>query len=173
MLTEKCSICRIQGPLLKAKAQEMHPVYQHNGEAAWLCKTCKESQEGFDWQEAFQTMRRLGGVPETEDDTLKAVRVNDREGGIGHIVFVPAPLVGDLPIEGDIANLQASSSTVLVPISPGAIDDVGENAFKRAWEERARLKKCAEFCASRPFVDEPTIPLTILSFLGVPSPNKL
>ena len=162
MLTNKCSSCCIRGPLFKAKEHDLHPVFLHNGGEGWLCTMCKESQGGFDGQDALQTMRILGGALATEDDTLKAVRVGNMESGTGHIVFVPAPLAGDLPIEDNIANLQDPSSTVLVPFSPGAIDDIGDNAFKRAWEERSGLKKWAQFCTLRPFVNEPTIPLTIL-----------
>ena len=78
-------------------------------------------------------MKELGGKPvEDDDDTLKPVRLHDAENGGSRIVFVPSPLAESLQIEEEIRNLQAPSSTVLVPWKPGAIDDIGDRAFKRA-----------------------------------------
>ena len=162
ILIQRCSACDIRGPFLTKKEQEMQIVYIPDRGGAWICAACKKSLGDQNEPHAFHVMKELGGKPAEDDDTLKPVKVDGGEGGGSRIVFVPAPLAANLDIEEEITHLQAPNVTVLVPWKPGAIDDIGDRAFKRALEDKKLLKEWAEYCSKRHFVDVPMVPLTIL-----------
>ena len=158
MLRMICCTCFLQGPFLNEKDHQMICVGTDavDGTPLWQCGECQQQQN---IEPHATRIQRLGSPGEGHDDTLVPLKVED-ECGEGRVVFVPAVLTGDHPIE-DVQHLP-QSTTVLVPKIPEAVDCIGEEALRRCYDDRTDLKKAADFISKRPFQNSVQVTLSSL-----------
>ena len=149
MLRVVCSSCQLQGPFLEREDHRMECVGTIGGENGvlpmWECGECRSSEKQ-DVQVQAAKLQELGSPGEENDDTLKPVRVFTPGGG-SRVVYVPASLV---PNEPRVNTILPQSTTILVPKNPDAVDNIGDEAFKRAGQNKTTLKNLTNFLSKRP-----------------------
>ena len=161
MLKLVCCTCFLQGPFLNEKDHQMTCVGTSavNGTPVWQCGECR-SQHDQNIEPHATRIQRLGSPGDDHDDTLVPIAVEDDCGSEDRIVFVPACLAGDHPIQ-DIQHLP-QSTTVLVPKIPEALSCITEEALRRCYDERKDLKKAVDFISKRPFQNSVRVTLSTL-----------
>ena len=159
MLRNICCTCFLQGPFLNEKDHQMVCVGTSavDGTPLWQCGECQHQQN---IEPDATRIQRLGSPGEGHDDTLVPLKVEDECGGEGRVVFVPAVLAGDHPIQ-DVQHLP-QSTTVLVPKIPDAVTCIGEEALRNCYDERTDLKKAIDFISKRPFQNSVQVTLSTL-----------
>ena len=152
ILSEICTKCFIQGPVLSDQDCDMTCVEAN----AWKCVKCNE---GIRLDE-IDLVRRADNF--AREDSLKPVKIKNK------VVFMPAPLVGSLPIDYEVEGYDHREVTVLVPLVPDAIDLITEEACERAFQQRHELSKLTKFL-SRRFI----LPSKLSATLTILYRNKL
>ena len=161
MLRIVCCTCFLQGPFFNEEEHQMICVGTSavDGTPLWQCGECR-CQQQQDIQSHSARIQHLGSPGQEHDDTLVPIEVKDECGGEIRVVFVPAFLGGDHPIQ-DIQHLP-QSTTVLVPKNPDAMSCIGEEALRRCYEVRTDLKKAVDFISKRPFQNSVQVTLSML-----------
>ena len=161
MLRVVCSSCRLQGPFLDREDHRMEcigTVPTKNGVLPiWQCGECRSS-ERQDIQVQGAILQEMGSPGEENDDTLKAVRV-DTPGGGSRVVYAPAYLVPDQP---SVNTILPQSTTIVVPKTPEAVANIGDEAFRRAGENKTALSSLTNFLSKRPFPASLDVTLSLL-----------
>ena len=149
MLRVVCISCKLQGPLLNKADHKMECVGTIGTETGvlpiWECGECRSSEKQ-DVQVQAAKLQELGSPGEENDDTLKPVRVFTPGGG-SRVVYVPASLVLNEP---RVNAILPQSTTILVPKHPDAVDNIGDEAFNRAGQNKNTLKNLTDFLSKRP-----------------------
>ena len=149
MLRIVCRSCRLQGPFLDRANHRMECVGTLAGDNGvlpiWQCGECRSSEKE-EVQVQAAKLQEVGSPGEENDDTLKPIRV-DTLGGGSRVVYVPAFLVPDHP---RVNAILSQSTTILVPKSPEAVDNIGDDAFLRAADIKTSLKSLTRFLSTRP-----------------------
>ena len=157
-----CVKCAIQGPLMDSKQHRICSLLNHD-QPQWECLQCMNNnfvgQEVV--REAVERLREMGR-PAEHDDALKKVLIEYEGGQSRRVVFVPASLELDQEEEnvGD-EHLNPLSTTVLVPKTPEALDEIGDEASKRANVEKKSLDKIAGYFGRRHFLGPVTESLSV------------
>ena len=159
MLRIICCTCFLQGPFLNEKDHQMicAGTAAVDGTPLWQCGECQHQQN---IEPHATRIQHLGSPGEGRDDTLVPLKVEDECDGEGRVVFVPAILAGDHPIE-DVQHLP-QSTTVLVPKIPEAVSCIGEESLRSCYDERTDLKKATDFISKRPFQNSVQVTLSTL-----------
>ena len=161
MLRVVCSFCRLQGPFLDREEHRMEcigTVPTENGVLpVWQCGECRSSEKQH-IQVQGAKLEEMGSPGEENDDTLKPVRV-DTPGGGSRVVYAPASLVPDQP---SVNAILPQSTTILVPKSPEAVANIGDEAFCRAGENKTALSSLTNFLSKRPSPTSLDVTLSVI-----------
>ena len=161
MLRVVCSFCRLQGPFLDREEHRMEcvgAVPTENGVLpVWQCGECRSSEKQ-NIQVQGAKLEELGSPGEENDDTLKPVRV-DTPGHGSRVVYAPSSLVLDQP---SVNAILPQSTTVLVPKIPDAVDNIGDEAFKRAGQNKTTLKNLTNCLSKRPSPTSLDVTLSVI-----------
>ncbi len=152
MLTAVCNRCSTLGPLLGDQDHELIP----DGDVYWLCSRCLVPNEQPDVVGHQQNMEELGKSRTERDGTLKLIKSTEQR-----YTFVPAICVGVQTIVDEDFPLPLNT-TVLVPQTAKAIDNIGEEAFDGAMEQREELMREANFISGRPLLMSCTTTSSVL-----------
>ena len=161
MLRVVCSSCTLQGPFLGREDHKMESVGTvptENGILSlWQCGECRSSKKQ-DIQVQGAKLQEMGSPGEENDDTLKPVMV-DTSGGGSRVVYAPACLVPDHP---RVNTILSQSTTVVVPKTPEALGNIGDDAFRRARENKTALSSLTNFLSKRPFPASLDVTLSVI-----------
>ena len=161
MLRVVCSSCRLQGPFLDREDHRMEcigTVPLENGVLPiWQCGECRSSKKQ-EIQVKGAKLQEMGSPGEENDDTLKPVMV-DTSGGGSRVVYAPACLVPDHP---RVNTILSQSTTVVVPKTPEALGNIGDDAFRRARENKTALSSLTNFLSKRPFPASLDVTLSVI-----------
>ena len=161
MLRVACSHCQLQGPFQDREDHIMQcigTVPAENGVLyIWQCGECRSSRKQ-DVQAQLTRLEEAGSPGQEHDDTLKPIQV-DIPGTGPHVVYVPASLIPDHP---SVSTILPQSTTVVVPKSPEAVDNIGDQAFLRAEEIKSTLRSLTNFLSKRPSPASLDITLSVL-----------
>ena len=157
-----CVKCAIQGPLMDSKKHRIWGLFNLDHPQRECLQCMNNNFAGQEVvREAVESLREMGR-PTEHDDTLKKVVIEDEEGQNQRVVFVPAFFQHDEEVEEvSDEHLNPLSTTVLVPKNPAALEDIGDEASKRAHAEKENLDKIAEFFGRRHFLGPVTESLSV------------
>ena len=162
VLNMTCCTCFIQGPLLDAKDHRLVECLGFSP-VLWQCHKCNEShgERQNILRDVVRQINKYGGS--TNEGTLKPVRIDDENGQVGSIIFMPDCLADDLTLATELSIFDPPPTTVLVPQHPDGLDVFDEEAIDNAFQERKELKLITEFTTTRIFLDKN--PTTLLSVM--------
>ena len=162
-LEENCRCCLINGPLFGHQQHKLVVVdgTWHNANSkVHECLPCNRREE--------KQMEMIGNFRANVEDlsnakpgdttALVAVEVEHPHTHAKRVVFVPSQLKGELQtVEENIPY----NATVVVPNLPEALDQLQEECFDKAHEDKESLREFTDFASRRPIVGSSTLELSV------------
>ena len=132
----------------------------------FACRGCLKADEGHCVMvEKFGEKLQLLSAAEEGTTALVAVETEHPQTHSKRVVFVPTQLKGDLPLAKETEDkMFPYNSTVVVPNRPEALDQIGEEFFDAAHDEKELLRELTDFASRRRNSGFPNAPSVKLVF---------
>ena len=162
LLDQKCRCCHIRGPLAGHQQHELVVVegtFHDANSMVYECLACNRREEKhMEMVGNFMPIiEELSVAKPGDTKAMVAVEVKHPYTGAKRVVFVPSQLKGDLNVvEGNIPY----NATVVVPNQPAALDQIQEEYFDKAYDNKELLREFTEFASRRPLL----VPLELSVF---------